>query len=88
MKIVEMLPELDAAALATVHANALRLSSTGSDKQRAQADAVLPLIEAEQAKRGPTKPVRRAAPKARAVPARKRRPRLVDDEGDTEAVID
>lgn len=66
MKILDMLPQLDRAALATMHANATRLTQTGTPKQRQQATDALPLIEAEQAKRAdeePAKPVRKIAPK-------------------------
>lgn len=72
MKVLEMMPQLEPGALATLHANAVRLSQTGSDKQREAASEALPLIEAEQARRAaeaPPKPKRTkkatAAPKAR-----------------------
>ena len=73
MKILEMLPQLDADALATVHANALRLADQGSPKQKAEASDVLPMIEAEQARRvaeGQPKPKAKPKPKPKAVAAR------------------
>lgn len=87
MKIINMLPQLDAAALATVHANAVRLAADGTDKQRAEAGAVLPLIEAEQAKRvgeaGP-KTVK-ARSKTKPAPKSKRRALPTEDEEQAEA---
>jgi len=86
MKILEMLPQLDADALATVHANALRLADQGSPKQKADASGVLPMIEAEQARRvaeGQPKAKARPKPKAAApvkVKSKSRRlPEVPDD---------
>jgi hypothetical protein len=56
MKIVDMLPQLDAEALATVRANAIRLSQRGTAKQQSQANEALPHIEAEQARRAEAAP--------------------------------
>ena len=86
MKIAEMLPRLDAAALATVHANALRLTSAGTDKRHDEAVAALPLIEAEQARRaseGEPKTMR-AKPKTPPRPPRRSKARrtLVREEED------
>lgn len=61
MKILDMLPHLDADALATVHINATRLVSGGSKKQQEQALTALPLIEAEQARRAELGPVKKVA---------------------------
>lgn len=65
MKIIDMLPELDADALKTVHINAMRLVSTGSKTQKEQAQTALPLIEAEQARRAEMAP-----PKAKSTRAK------------------
>jgi hypothetical protein len=87
MKILEMLPQLDADALATVHANATRLADQGSPKQKAQAGDVLPLIEAEQARRvaeGQPKTKPKPKPKAKAAPvkvkSKSRRAPVVEDD--------
>lgn len=86
MKILEMLPQLDADALATVHANATRLVDQGSPKQKAEATDVLPLIEAEQARRvaegQPAKPKAKAkAAPAKAKPkAKARKAPVVEDD--------
>ncbi|WP_181708160.1 hypothetical protein [Chthonobacter rhizosphaerae] len=63
MKILEMLPDLDSDALATMRINAIRLVEHGTVKQKQQATEALPLIEAEQGRRaeaGPAKPKPRA----------------------------
>jgi hypothetical protein len=73
MKIIEMLPTLDAKALETVLANAIRLSTTGTPKQRDQARDALPLIEAERTRRAdlvpaPTTPAKASRRKKVAKP--------------------
>ncbi len=66
MKIIEMLPGLDDKALATVHANAVRLAEHGTKKQQQDANTALVPIEAEQARREAAKPQPiRPAPRAR-----------------------
>ena len=66
MKVLEMMPQLDLGALATLHANALRLTEHGSAKQKEQASEALPLIEAEQARRAAEAPPKAKARKAAA----------------------
>ncbi|BBE71353.1 hypothetical protein [Oharaeibacter diazotrophicus] len=63
MKIAEMLPGLDAEALATVRVNAVRLITRGTPKQKEQANAALDLIDREVARREAEAPP--AAPKAK-----------------------
>jgi hypothetical protein len=66
----ERVPLLDDKALATLHANALRLKDAGNARQRASAGDLLPVIESELALRrekkraeAPPKPVRAARKK-------------------------
>jgi len=40
----QRIPDLSDKELESLHANALRLSQTGTDKQRQQAESLLPLI--------------------------------------------
>lgn len=47
----ERVPEMDDKALATLFANAQRLASSGNARQKAGAADLLPVIEAELAKR-------------------------------------
>lgn len=58
----DRVPQLDDKALASLHANALRLKDTGSTRQRASAADLIPVIEAELASR---QAVKRAAVAAR-----------------------
>jgi hypothetical protein len=73
MNIIEMLPGLDAEALATVRVNAVRLSTNGTPKQKEQALAALGLIAEEESRREaeqpPKKPVKAKRP-AKASPAK------------------
>lgn len=66
MKIHEMLPGLDSDALATVHTNAVRLSTNGTPKQKEQALAALDLIAAEMARREAELPPKKPAKAKRA----------------------
>jgi len=66
MKIEEMLPRLDADAIATVRVNALRLISTGTSKQKDQANAALALIDTEMARRETEQPTTKPAKAKRA----------------------
>lgn len=67
------IPAMDDTALNTLHANAVRLQTAGNTQQRNSAAALLPVLEAERAKRSADKaaaaPVKKprapAAPKAR-----------------------
>lgn len=59
----DRVPQLDDKALASLHANALRLKDTGSTRQRASAADLIPVIETELAAR---QTVKRAAVAARA----------------------
>ena len=66
----ERVPQLDDKALATLHANAVRLKDSGNARQRASAEDLLPVIEGELATRrekkraeAPPKPVRAAKKK-------------------------
>lgn len=51
MAIADMIPGLEAKALATLRENALRLQQTGTPRQRAEAEALMPAIDAELAER-------------------------------------
>lgn len=70
MDLATKLPELAEDALATLSANAERLASTGTPKQKAAATALLPAIQAELASRQATK-LAAAAP-AKATRSRKK----------------
>ena len=61
----DRVPAMDDKALATLHANAMRLKDIGTTRQRASAEGLLPVIDAELAARAekkraetPPKPVR------------------------------
>jgi hypothetical protein len=60
MSMLEKLPALEPAALASLHANAVRLEQAGSPAQRASARQLLPAIEAELATRQAAKLERQA----------------------------
>jgi hypothetical protein len=66
MKLTDMLPQLDADALATVRINALRLVEHGNPKQKREASEALPLIEAEQTRRADAAPPKVAKSRAKA----------------------
>lgn len=51
-----MIPNISDKELETLRENAMRWSQTGAAKQKAQADELLPLIEAERAARAAAKP--------------------------------
>lgn len=67
--LAEMVPAMSDADLKALRANAARLSGTGSPAQSAAADEILPIIDAETARRATLAPV--AAPKKR-VPVKKK----------------
>lgn len=78
MAIADMIPSLEAKALATLRDNALRLQQTGTPRQRAEAEALMPAIDAELADRKAKAPppararlVGKAGPKA---PVKPRKP--------------
>jgi hypothetical protein len=60
MSLVEKLPGLADAELASLHANAVRLGRSGTARQRASAAELLPAIEAELASRRAAKQERLA----------------------------
>lgn len=51
MAIADMIPGLEPKALATLRDNALRLQQTGTPRQKAEAEALMPAIDAELAER-------------------------------------
>lgn len=52
MEMDQRLPDLSEKELESLHANAVRLSQSGTEKQRRQAESLLPLIgEAMEARR-------------------------------------
>ncbi len=67
MAIQDMIPSLSDQELANLQANARRLGDTGSPRQKADAAALIPLIEAELAERVARKPV-----KAKKAPAKRK----------------
>lgn len=56
MAIADMIPTLDDAALASLHANAQRLSQAAPSPKTDEAAALLPLLETELAAREALKP--------------------------------
>lgn len=70
MAVADMIPSMSDKELDTLRDNALRWSQTGAPKQRAAADELLPLIEAERATRLAAKPP--PAPRTRKVAAKKK----------------
>jgi hypothetical protein len=60
MSLVEKLPGLADAELASLHANAVRLGRSGTARQRASAAELLPAIEAELTSRRAAKQERLA----------------------------
>jgi hypothetical protein len=82
MAIADMIPGLEPKALATLRDNALRLQQTGTPRQRAEAEALMPAIDAELAERKAKAPptararlVAKAGPKAPAKPRKPAKPR-------------
>lgn len=67
--------------LASLHNNVLRLAQSGTVQQRAEAERLMPLVDAELATRKARAPARKAAaPKAKKVAARKKVPAGEDDD--------
>lgn len=62
MKIADRIPAFDDESLATLRNNAARLSVEGAGPRRTEAESILPLIDAEVAKRREQlpKPIRAA----------------------------
>lgn len=68
MSIEERIPEMSEAQLESFRANALRLSQSGTDRQRTEAERLLPqietaLVERKRAKADALAERRKAAPK-------------------------
>ena len=68
--LADMIPAMSDPDLKALRANAARLSETGSAVQMNTAAEILPLIDAETARRAADKPT--AVKKARATPAKKK----------------
>ena len=66
----QRIPDLSDKELDSLHANAVRLSQSGADKQRQQAESLLPLIGVEMEKRRAARVQTQAAAKEES--ARKR----------------
>lgn len=69
MALADQIPTMDDAGLANLKVNALRLQASGAAKQQEQAQAILPVIEEELARRLALKP-----PKAKPKPRAKKAP--------------
>lgn len=67
MAIADMIPGFADQALANLRANAVRLESSGTPKQQAQAAELMPLIDAEVAER-----IARNPPKAKRAPPKRK----------------
>jgi hypothetical protein len=65
MTIADAIPDLDDKALASLHDNAVRLMANERDPRHGQAEALLPLIDAELAARAAARPARGAHRRAR-----------------------
>jgi hypothetical protein len=59
----QRIPDLSDKELESLHANALRLAASGSDKQRQQAESLLPLIAEQMETRRAAKTKTQAADK-------------------------
>ena len=70
MRIDQRIPDLSDKELESLHANALRLLDSGTDKQRQQAESLLPLIGEQMEKRQAARVEAQAAAKVES--ARKR----------------
>ena len=68
--LADLIPAMSDPDLKALRANAARLSETGSTVQMNTAAEILPLIDAETARRAADKPT--AVKKARATPAKKK----------------
>jgi len=71
MTMADRVPDLDDKALANLLANAKRLSASGTAEQQNEANAIVPLVEAEMAARkaaAPPRAVRRTPGTAKAAP--------------------
>jgi hypothetical protein len=69
--IAEQVPSMTEAQLKTFRDNVVRLQASGTDRQKTEAERLLPLILAELAGRKPetpTTPKRAAAPRKKATP--------------------
>lgn len=80
MNIEERLPQLSDSELGNLHDNAVRLSRSGEGAMKAEAERILPMIDAEVETRAKARTAelatrrasrRKAAPKARAAPGSK-----------------
>jgi hypothetical protein len=75
VNLSDRVPGMSDSALNTLHANAVRLAQSGTDRQRASAGTLMPAIEAElalrQARALANKPVRKVRATAKAVAAAK-----------------
>jgi hypothetical protein len=58
MTIADSIPSLDDKALESLHDNAMRLMANERDPRHGQAEALLPLIDAELAARAAARPAR------------------------------
>jgi hypothetical protein len=63
MEMDQRIPDLSDKELESLHANALRLAASGSDKQRQQAESLLPLIAEQMETRRTAKTKTQAADK-------------------------
>ena len=68
--LADMIPAMSDTDLKALRANAARLSDSGSPTQMTAAAEILPLIDAETARRAADKPT--AVKKARATPVKKK----------------
>ena len=82
----DRVPGMADAALATLHANALRLSTEGSAKQRAAAADLLPVVVAELEKRRAEK--RASAPVKAARTVKRKVKAAVDEDRAEESAAD
>jgi hypothetical protein len=76
MAVADMIPTISDKELETLRANAIRLRDTGVAKQKAAAEELLPLIEAEQAARIAARPP--PAARARKTLVKKKKSEAVD----------
>ena len=80
MSLVEKLPAMTDAELATLKANADALAASGNDKQKLAVTALMPALEAELAVRRERAAAERAAKPKRKPPVRKKKAEAAEEE--------
>ncbi len=88
MAIADMIPAMDDQGLNNLRGNAERLARSGTPKQRADADRLLPLIVSEMETRKAAKPTKAKVARPKKAPAPKKARRAAETEVEEEAEED